>query len=389
MKFPKLTGKEVRRLAEYLLYGAKVPLFLVWTFFQLAFAIFIYALLDLAFFFINKYFSDKEKDLSDSKQDELIRGQKALRDFEKEKVEQNEYYREQLETKVSALKLLNRLINEGLIRGKDLLSLAGTADYYQLFVYSVPASQLMRSINEEDRVYPPKRRYPVFLQELGFARLGQSSSFFLINKGTLKDKKLRNPKAFKKFLNYHFIKIQKEEWGEFIEMLKIKYPDLYKKYKNKTHKEARVLQINYLLTETTMNATNIIQVDNENIGLARVEDNERVNEQILKEMNLKRVNLEDEIKIRIKKVVEKLDISFLLDGVHSKSKNKVDAGQDQIKDHFGLQSVVGLFKVNENELVEQLKAITFSTKKAKEIAPLLIENARIYHEALEELGINL
>jgi len=385
-----MSTKQIKRLIEYVLYGIKGLIVLVGSILQApVISVLAYFLAELTHNFASKYFSDQEKDLSDEKQEEVLTSQRGLKsDFDKLRKEQEEYNQKskELEAKTGALKLLNRLINEGLIRGKDLLSLAGSADYYQLFIYSVPATQLLRGEEEKERI---GRRYPLFLQKLGFVRLGKNSSFYLINKNTLKNKKLKEAKEFKKFLDYHLSKIKAEEWSDCLEMMKEKYPKLYEKFKDKTYKEARVLQINYLLTESNINATNIGYVDGDNIGLARVEENEKVIQQILKGFNFSTKKVDEDVRVRIKKVMEKLDILFLVEGIKKADKQVLILSQDSLKEFFVINSVVEFYKVNKEDLITQLKKGGFSKKKAGQIAELVITSATTYHQALEELGVNL
>ena len=380
-----LLKKDIKIILEYKLVGIRILAAFAVALFKTPLALFGYFIVDLGTEFYKKHQDDKAKDLSEGKHKRIIENQKSLtKNLDKLKKEQKEYYIK-LQAKKSSLKLLNKLINEGLIRDKDLFALAGSANYYQLFVYSVPVRKLVGNIE----IQQPNRIYPLFLQELGFVRLGKNSTFFLINKDFLKEENLKNIKEFKKFLNYHFSKVRKREWEDFLNLLKKEEGEEYNKFKNKDYKELGVLQINFLLTETNMNPTNIGIVDGDIIGLASVKNNEEVNRQIFKNANPKNVHLDDVIKVRIKKVMLKLDISFLLDDLSKKDKNIIDIYQDEIKENLNVESIVGFYKINKDDLSGELKKIKLSSEKAKKISDEIIKRSNLYHDALLELGINL
>ena len=148
---------------EYLLLGIKALLAFLTVIFGFLLLSYIYYVVDLLATFYRKYQEGNDRDLSLENFENLKNSSKRLqKDFDKMSVSQQKYERER-EVKEDSLKFLNKLISEGLIREKDLLSLAGTSGYFQLFIYSASLSKLAKSLGVER----PNRQYPTFLKKLG------------------------------------------------------------------------------------------------------------------------------------------------------------------------------------------------------------------------------
>lgn len=377
--------KLFRFVIGYNLLGFKALLALAVALFQLPFVVFAYFVIDLANAFYERYTKEKAEDLSEETIGQIgVTTRQTQEDLDKVAREQKEFFAEII-TKQKSLTLLNKLISESLIREKDLLALAGTSGYYQLFVYSSPLARLSKSYG----IDTPKRQYPDFLEALGFARLGQNSSFFIINKNNLKEENLTDIREFKKFLNYHFSKIRAAEWESFLEIVKPLDQARHKKLAEKGYKALGLLKYNYLLTETNMNVTNIGFVDGDRMGLGKVTNSEKINQQILEGSRIRSAKLSSELKVKIRKIIEKQDISLLLEGVAKKDREIIDQHQDSIREKFGVDMVLNFSSINPADLAVELKATGLSKKKSEEIAVQIISQAIAYKQALEELRINI
>lgn len=381
-----MNWKQIKRIAiGYNLLGVKGVLALSVALFQLPFVIFAYFVIDLANAFYEKYQQDEAEDLSDEKITAIqtSTGQ-TQEDLDKIAREQKEFYAN-IMGKQKSLTLLNKLISESLVREKDLLSLTGTSGYYQLFVYSSSLTRLAKGVGIDSA----NRMYPTFLEELGFARLGQSAPFFIINKNNLKEEKLTDIREFKKFLNYHFSKIREREWHAFLEKVEPVNKSKYEKLRDKGYKNLGALKINYLITETNMNVTNIGFVDGDRMGLGKVTNSEKINQQILEGSKIRTTKLTKELKVRIKKVIDKQDITLLLDGVSKKERDMIDQDQDQLKEKMAVETVLDFSKISPLDLAKELKSMGLSKKKSEEVSVGIVSQAIEYKQALEELRINI
>lgn len=347
--------------------------------------LYIYFLSDLINAFYLGYEDEKNQDLSNENFEELKKGNKKLTEnYEKMAKVQIEYEADR-KKKETSLGFLNKLVSDGLIREKDLLALAGTTGFYQLFIYSASLDRLARSLDLERQI----RLYPVFLEELGFVRLGRNSTMFLINKNKLKNKKLKNISELKKFLSFHFSSLRRREWNEFLRIVKNKNYEKYNELKKKTYKEWGYLKYNFLLTETNMNPTNIGFVDSERMGLGIVANRDEIYSQILNRSKLNKIEITKELKIKIKRVFEKQDISILLEGVKQKDKDNIDISQDSIKENLETENIIDFYRINIVDLSTELKNIGFSKRKSNSLAEQIIAIAKQYKESLNELGVNI
>ena len=303
--------------------------------------------------------------------------------------EDNEKFRTNyIKKKQSAQVLLNKLIQESLIKEEDILSVTKTLQYYQVIVYSYSFVSILSNETltpkQKEALNTLKRKYPVFLQDLEFVRMGTpTSTVFIVNKNYL-DPKLRKMSAFKKFLLIELEKIRKEEWNIFLECLN-SFTDktLYNKYKDKFEDE--YLPLNFLLTESIMNAGHIGFVNETNIGLGK--NTRKFLVQLLAGTNIKDVKLIKAQKVKIKEFFKRTDIIFLLDEIETKVVNKVSKNESKIKNKFNIDYVLEFSTVNEAELQEYLT----NTIKVDQpdLAKTMIKRAKEFKEALENLSVNI
>lgn len=380
-----MSKKFLKTLFEYALWGAKGLLaFLVILFSNIALS-YVYFMVDLVASLYQKYQDDNDLDLSLENFQEIKNSSRQLqKKFDIMAISQERYEKDR-EIKENSLKLLNKLISEGLIREKDLLSLAGTSDYFQLFVYSSSLRKLANSLGLENL----DRQYPIFLEHLGFARLGKNSSSFIINKNNLQNKQLKDIKEMKKFLVYHFSKIRSSEWKSFLKHVEVKNKKEFLKLRDGGYKQRGYLKYNFLITETNMNPTNIGFVDNDYIGLGDVSRSKFINSQILEKNKLGKIEVGRKLKIKIKKIINKLDISLLLDGVTKENKDLVDLKQDIIKKDLQVENVIDFYKINTKDLSTELVKIGMDKRKTTKIAKTIINTTQTYKSALQELNIDI
>jgi len=372
-------------ISEYALLGTKLSLAFIAAIFNTILASYVYFAIDLIHSFYQKYNDDKNSDLTIDNLEKLKRSSGKLRkDFDQMATTQRKYERER-EIKENSLKLLNKLIAEGLIRERDLLSLAGSSGYFQLFIYSAPLRRIAKSLGLDT----PVRQYPRFLEELGFVRLGRNSTFFLINKNRLKSDRLKEIINMKKFLIYHLSKIRQKEWSDFLQIVKERNKKEYQRLNKRGYIDWGYLKYNFLLTETNMNPTNVGMVDDEYIGLAPVADNEQISGQILEKSNERHIELNRELKVKIRKIIEKLDVTILLDGVSHTDKNIIVMKQDILKKNLNLVNIIELHKINKKDLIQTLINMKIAKDHAQKIAVQLIDTTRVYQNALTELNITI
>jgi hypothetical protein len=370
---------------EYPLFGIKALLAFLAVIFGTLFYFYIYFLIDLITSVYEKYKESEDRDLSIEGFETLKKSSKRLQlDFNKMATDQQKYEKER-EVKENALKFLNKLITEGLIREKDLLSFTRASGYFMLFIYSASLNRLAKSL----KIERPLRQYPTFLELLGFVRLGKNSTLFLLNKNRLEDKRLKVIKDMKNFLAHHFSRIRKREWNDFLAKVEKINKKEFSKLKSRTYKEWGYLKYNFLLTETNMNPTNIGFVDREYIGLGVATKNEAITSQILERPQEARIEIDKQLKVKIKKIVGKLDISLLLEGTLKEDGDAIDLKQDIIKENLGVENIIDLYKVNVTDLSSALIGIGLTKEKAIKISKRIIGTTTIYRDALTELNITI
>ncbi len=375
----------LKTISEYLLLGTKILLAFLTILFSNLILGYVYFAIDLVESFYQKYQEDNDKDLSVENFEKLKNSSKKLQKRFDKIAKSQQKYEQDREIKENSLKFLNKLIAEGLIREKDLLSLTSNSDYFQLFVYSASLNKLTRPLSIET----PRRQYPIFLEKLGFVRLGKNSTFFLINKSRLENKKLKNMKDMKNFLTHHFSKIRKKEWSNFLKQVKEINKNEFSKLKSKNCQKWGHLKYNFLLTETSMNPTNIGFVDGDYIGLGTASKDESISSQILERSNLGQIKIDRRLKVKIRKIIEKLDISLLLDGVLKVDRDIIDLKQDIIKKNLETKNIIDFYKVNVDDLKTELSGIGLEKKRVNKIARLIIQTTKVYKNALIELNITI
>ncbi|MEN8252934.1 MAG: hypothetical protein ABFQ62_00980 [Patescibacteria group bacterium] len=138
--------KILKPLLEYLLLGIKALLAFSAVLFKTLNIFYAYFVLDIVTTFYGKYQADIDRNLSTEDFGKLKdSSDKLQKKFDKMAKSQEKYEKER-EIKENSLKLLNKLIAEGLIREKDLLSFTSKSDYFQLFVYSASLNKIARPI---------------------------------------------------------------------------------------------------------------------------------------------------------------------------------------------------------------------------------------------------
>lgn len=354
----------------------------------IAFAYF-YFVADLINAFVEKIRNQKRQDLSEKKQSSIASDvRKTERNYNKLAREQKKYVEKEL-TRAKSLALLNKLLAESEVREQDLLALARTSSFYQVFVYSVPLTRLIKTLSLSTLTGPPIRMYPSFLHDLGFARLGRASSCFLINKKNLKDKKLQSIKEFKKFLLHHFSRIRDEEWKDFI--LRVANEDQGKaqRLRGIDYKEKGYLMMNFLLSEVNMNVTNIGLVDGQHLGLAGKKSKEDIYRQILLGPDAVAELDKEDLKVRVKKVINKQDIGILLHGVSQEDRLHIEAEQDSIKEVLNVKSVLGFANVDQDDLARELERTGLGDGEAGSAASVIIMRSQEFQAALDNLMISV
>jgi len=138
-----------------------------------------------------------------------------------------------------------------------------------------------------------------------------------------------------------------------------------------------------------MNVTNIGFVSGDRLGLGDVKNSEGINRQIFSGASISEEINEEEIKIRIKKVISKQDITFLLIGVSQASKIIIASEQDSIKENLRIRTVLGFASVNQIDLQNELIRVGIKENEAGPVAATIITMSKEYVAALTNLQINL
>ena len=296
--------------------------------------------------------------------------------------EQKEFNSEYKEEAERSLKVLNRFISKSLLNEKDILKLAKSGQYYVLYVYSWPFPKF--GINKED-YYKFKRLYPVFLEKLGFIRMGRSSPLFIMNKNKLKEKKFHEISEFKEFLNMNLQLIRKQEFRLHLNEVKQLDNELYSKYLKDN--PDKYLKINFLLLENIIHSGNLGFVNGDPIGLNSEKERGDLVKEILGSIQLKDIHLDKNIKINIKKYFKNQDFDILLPDVDNKTINLISGKRNKIKEEIGISHVMEISQKNLEDI--ELVLSNIKVKDFKEIASKMKEEATAYREAFDGLGISM
>jgi len=356
----------------------------------IAWIIFGLLVFDILIKLYNKYLDyKKEKELkeqNDAKHNQQI---KDLQSIQKELNEQKEFNKEYKEKKEKSVKILNRFFSESLLNETDILKLAKSAQYYLLYVYSwsFRSEIVVKKTKKKTEYYQfkTKRQYPIFLEQLGFTRMGVNSTLFIINKEKLKQEKLHEIVNFKKFLNKNFKSIRREEFKLYLEEVKKQDKKLYKKYTKKGLDN--YLKINFLLLESVIHSGNIGLVTGDFIGLNNKKAKEDLAKEVLGNIALKDINLGSEIKIKIKDYFKEQDFDILLEEISNKTMKKISNNRHKIKNELQVKNVIQICKKNLSDIESVLKGIKVSNYQ--EIASKMKTEAEIYYNALQDLNINI
>ena len=334
---------------------------------------------------IDKYNSKKKEEKLKKENKQTSNQTSESFELIKESLEgQKKFNSEYREKKEKSLKVLNRFISESLLNEKDILKLAKSAQYYILYVYSWPFRKF--KINEgEYYEFKTKRQYPLFLEQLGFIRMGVSSPLFIMNKNKLKEKRFREISEFKEFLNRSFRLIRKEEFSLYTNEVGQLDKELYLKYlKNGPDK---YLKINFLLLENIIHSGNLGLVNGDFIGLNNKKAKGNLAQEILGSIQLKEIHLDKNIKIKIKGYFRKQDFDILLPDVDLKTRNLISGKRDKIKKDWGVSNIMEISQKSLEDIETVLSNI--KVKDFKEIASLMKDEATTYREAFDDLGISI
>lgn len=348
-------------------------------------------ILDIIIKLTNKYNSNqKEEQLKKENEKKDKQQGETLKRIQKEFKTQENFNLEYKEKKEKSLRILNKFFSESLLNEKDILKLAKSAQYYLLYVYSWSfRSEIIIGKNEvgknEYYKFKTKRQYPIFLENFGFIRMGVNGTLFILNKDKLKQKKFREIVELKKFLNKNFELIRPKEFKLYLEEVKKQDKKLYTKYsKNGFDK---YLKINFLLLENIIHSGNIGMVGGEFIGLNNKKAKEDISKEILGGVELKDIDLDQNIKLKIKNYFKEQDFDILLEEVSKKIVNLISNKRVKIKKDLGIDNILELSRKNSEDIETVLKDIKL--KDYKNLALQMKNEAIRYQEALDDLNINL
>lgn len=357
--------------------------------------VFIYILLGYAFFDLLITIAN---DVNDYLKEKRLKRANVITAEERKEArkdrEANEKFREEFRKKEKSGKLLGTLIHESLIKESDILSVAKTAEYYQLVVYSAGYGRILTGAErsaltkkQKEKLSDINRKYPEFLKELGFVRIGpMRSTTFVINKAYL-HKKFRDIGEFKKYLMVELEKIRKGEWQRFLEVLKTfrgANQRLHTRYESDFRDDH--LPINFLLTGSVMNGMNVGMVRGKHIGLAPVAADKEFSVQLMAGARIKDIKLIQAEKIRIRDFFKKTDITFLIGQMEERFRKKIVKNERKIKDRFDVEYILDFANINEKDFQEYLGSLGIDQDG---IAKTIIRKARQYKGALEDWNIRL
>jgi len=342
--------------------------------------------LDIIIKLINKYKSNqKEEQLKKENDNKYKQQSETLKTIQEELSEQKKFNLEYKEKKEKSLRILNKFFSESLLNEKDILKIAKSAQYYLLYVYSWSFRSEIKISKNKYYKFKTKRQYPLFLGDLGFIRMGVQSTLFIINKDKLKQKKHHNIVEFKKFLNKNFETIRKKEFKLYLEEVKEQDNKLYAKYsKNGFDK---YLKINFLLLESIIHSGNLGLVNGDFIGLNNKKAKEDLSQEILGSVELKDINLDQNIKLKIKDYFKEQDFDILLEEFDDKIVNLISNKRDKIKKDLGITNIIELGKKSITDIEIVLNNI--KVKNYKAIAKQMKNESIRYQEALNNLNISV
>ena len=293
---------------------------------------------------------------------------------------QSQYIEDVKNKKRVSIKLLNKLINNGLISEKEILKHLPNNSVYLLhcFAKSITLPETLPGIKKAVIT----RRYPEFLKKMGFVRSNKISTFYLTTKERLISE-LTDIAELKNFLLNQFDVALREEWAIYLDKLSknIKFKKEYEKRIKQTYDE--VLKHNFLIIKT--------KLTEENLGLlfGKRAYNDQVNKILSEGILLQNIKLSSERKIEVRKIVlDSSIIETIFDEETQNDKQKLEQIEGELKQKLKINQLLDYAHRNEKEIYSILTS-KFTEEKSNNYAKILKEGASDYEEALKDLGISI
>lgn len=194
-------------------------------------------------------------------------------------------------------------------------------------------------------------------------------------------KKLRNTINLKNYILSRAPSLLEEDWKKFINWLKGEKDlvEYYEKYKDKNFEE--ILKFNIVITRGKINSNNVGCLYGKRLPK---EFYDLFNE----EVDLRKVNLPSEKKVRIKEFVLDASIEILFYGINNFELTNIKNLEQKLKSELNITNIFEYLKMSEDDISKIFRE-KFSEDKAKEYANLLQTRCKKYKEALSELKINI
>lgn len=266
--------------------------------------------------------------------------------------------------------LIARLIKEGLITEKSIYKIIQRYKFYSLFCYQNVPNQ-----DKIEKILGNTFRNPSLeaMESIGFIKVGTRHNLYVLP-FTFLTSRLRNPYTLERAIRRQVM----NHWKSFLELLKTKDSEFYKKY----------IRIN----PDPTNCTYILQVSNFNdviidyIGYNAFSTKFKnlLNTQIDLSQLKKEVSKR---KYDINKFVTAISYELFLSDMPEKDKGIFISKEDVIKKKLSVDKFID-YKTKKVELSNELKRY-FSQRKATNYAKIISEKSEKYFNLFITLGIDL
>lgn len=296
-----------------------------------------------------------------------------IKEIDKKTSEQIEKFDRIENEKRESIHLLGELINKGLIDQEDVLNHLENPDIFSLSCHATT----LPYPKDMDR---DKRLYPMVLQKMGFVRMRRYGALFVIT-GNKLHPDLRDTELLKKYILAKIDESLKEEWKAFLNRLGSD-PLYRKKYlRHKKERYDKHLKFSVLLLRGKISKRNIGYLKMPVFG-------KEFYELINADINLNKVSLPKDKKVKIKKFVLDSSIDLFFYDVKKSDKEKLELLERKLKSELGIKQFSDYLDANNQDITDVFEK-SFSPKRSEEFTKLLKRRVYKYTEALKDLGISV
>ena len=275
-----------------------------------------------------------------------------------------------------ALALLTNLLDNGVIDDDE--------------TYQHMSSRDVFTVNCSPTGYPerlpdiPLRKYPQYLESLGFVRMGRRSTHFVISSDRLSPE-LRNVVALRQFLTNKVTGVLRREWKEYMHAFKRaaagdkKLTKLYRKCLQRRTSDRLAMSV--LVLRAPLNG--------KSIGVINYNVHNRQFRELLAEMlDVQQLRLSAPTKAKVKHYLTDASIGLVFQHLPLGERRRLLAGESAIKRTLNISSLFDYLERADADISSAF-ARHVPAQHARRYANDLKKGVAMYRDAMRQLGVGL